>query len=187
MAPSKSPTPPAAAARSPSLPAASSAELALPGGFAQGLAHDVTTRLAKLRSLFVIAQGTTFALHERGIGAEEAGRRLNVDYVVSGSVHVRGGRFTATVELVETRSARIVWADTYDHKLDNAFLVLDGIGDRIVASIAVEIETFESARAIRKPPNSRSTRGRRTTAACGTCTVTARRITPRRNGSSSPP
>ena len=56
------------------------------------LAHDVITRLAKLRSLFVIAQGTVFALHERGIGAEEAGRMLNVDYVVSGSTRVRGTR-----------------------------------------------------------------------------------------------
>ena len=35
------------------------------GGAADALAHDVITRLAKLRSLFVIAQGTVFALHER--------------------------------------------------------------------------------------------------------------------------
>jgi len=134
--------------------AAPSSELALPGGVAHGLAHDVITRLAKLRSLFVIAQGTVFALHERGIGAEEAGRRLNVDYVVDGSVRSRGARFTATIELVETRSARIVWTETYDHKLDDAFLFLDEIGDRIVASIAAEIETLESARAVLKPPSS---------------------------------
>jgi DNA-binding SARP family transcriptional activator len=134
--------------------AAPDADPALPGGFAHGLAHDVITRLAKLRSLFVIAQGTVFALHERGIGAEEAGRRLNVDYVISGSVRCRGPRFTATVELVETRSARIVWTEAYDHKLDDAFLVLDEIGDRIVASVAAEIEMFERARAILKPPSS---------------------------------
>ena len=60
------------------------------GGAADALAHDVITRLAKLRSLFVIAQGTAFALHERHIGAEEAGRTLNVDYVVSGSVRAEG-------------------------------------------------------------------------------------------------
>lgn len=131
-----------------------SAEAALPGGVAHSLAYDVIARLAKLRSLFVIAQGTVFALHERGIGAEEASRRLNVDYVVSGSVRSRGARFTATVELVETRSARIVWTDAYDLKLDDAFLFLDEIGDRIVASIAAEVETLESARAILKPPNS---------------------------------
>ena len=112
------------------------------------------TRLAKLRSLFVIAQGTVFALHERRIGPEEAGRMLNVDYVVSGSVRRQGKRLTVTVELAETRTARIVWAEIFDHKLDDAFLVLDEIGNRIVASIASEIETIERNRAILRPPNS---------------------------------
>jgi DNA-binding SARP family transcriptional activator/TolB-like protein len=124
------------------------------GGAADALAHDVITRLAKLRSLFVIAQGTVFALHERRIGSEEAGRMLNVDYVVGGSVRLQGKRFTVTVELSETRTARIVWAETFNHKLDDAFLVLEEIGNRIVASIASEIETIERNRAILRPPNS---------------------------------
>jgi DNA-binding SARP family transcriptional activator len=124
------------------------------GGAADALAHDVITRLAKLRSLFVIAQGTVFALHERSIGAEEAGRILNVDYVVSGSVRTQDSRLTVTAELAETRSARIVWAEIFNHKLDDALLLLDEIGNRIVASVAAEIETLERNRAILKPPNS---------------------------------
>jgi DNA-binding SARP family transcriptional activator len=124
------------------------------GGAADALAHDVITRLAKLRSLFVIAQGSVFALHERRIGPEEAGRLLNVDYVASGSVRCQGKRLTVTVELVETRTARIVWAEIFNHKLDDAFFVLDEIGNRIVASIASEIETLERNRAILRPPNS---------------------------------
>ena len=125
-----------------------------PGGPAGGLAHDLITRLAKLRSLFVIAQGTVFALSERHVGPEEAGRMLNVDYVVSGSLQRRGDRLTVTVELAETRSARVVWAEVFDQKSDDAFLVLGEIGDRIVASIANEIEMIERNRAMLKPPSS---------------------------------
>ncbi|WP_245974242.1 tetratricopeptide repeat protein [Bosea caraganae] len=124
------------------------------GGLGDMLAHDVITRLAKLRSLFIIAQGTVFTLHDRRIGAEQAGRLLNVDYVVGGSVRRSGKRLTVAVELSETRNARILWADTLDHTLDDAFLVLDEIGNRIVASAASEIETSERNRAILKPPNS---------------------------------
>ena len=123
-------------------------------GPAGALAHDVITRLAKLRSLFVIAQGTMFALSERRIGPEEAGRILNVDYIVSGSLRRQGNRLQVAVELAETRSARIVWAEMFDQKVDDAFLVLDEIGNRIVASIATEVETIERNRAILKPPNS---------------------------------
>ena len=124
------------------------------GGCGDGLAHDVITRLAKLRSLFVIAQGTVFALHERSVGAQEAGRTLNVDYVVTGSVQRIRARLIVSVELAETRTARIVWAEVFDHRLDDTFLVLDEIGNRIVASIASEIEAIERNRAILKPPNS---------------------------------
>ena len=130
------------------------AESAARGGLADGLAHDIITRLAKLRSLFVIAQGTVFALDERSIGAQEAGRTLNVDYFVSGSVRRQVNRLLVNVDLVETRTARVVWAEAFDNTLDDAFLVLDEIGNRIVASIAGEIETIERNRAVLRPPNS---------------------------------
>ncbi len=124
------------------------------GNAAGALAHDITTRLAKLRSLFVIAQGTVFALHARHIGPEEAGRMLNVDYVVSGSLRRVAKRLTVSVELVETRTARIVWAEVFDQKLDDAFEVMDEIGNRIVSSVMSEVELRERNRAILRPPNS---------------------------------
>jgi TolB-like protein len=138
-----------------------SAAAGVRGGPGDALAHDVITRLAQLRSLFVIAQGTVFALHERNIGSEEAARMLNVDYVVSGSVRRHGRRLTVTVEMAETRTARIVWAEIFNRRSDDTFLVLDEIGDRIVASIASEIETIERNRAIRR---ARWTRGKLITA-----------------------
>jgi DNA-binding SARP family transcriptional activator/TolB-like protein len=123
-------------------------------GYADGLVHDVISRLAKLRSLFVIAQGTVFALHERSVDPEAAGRALNVDYIVTGWVQTVGQNVTVAVELTETRTARIVWTEVFSRKLDDAFLVLEEIGNRIVATIASEIETAERNRAILKPPSS---------------------------------
>ena len=43
------------------------------GGLADGLTHDIITRLAKLRSLFVIARGSVFALAEQRHGARGGG------------------------------------------------------------------------------------------------------------------
>ena len=48
----------------------------------------------------------------------------------------------------------MVWAEVFDQKSDDAFLVLGEIGDRIVASIANEIEMIERNRAMLKPPSS---------------------------------
>jgi tetratricopeptide (TPR) repeat protein len=69
-------------------------------------------------------------------------------------VRLHGRRLTVTAELTETRTARVVWAETFNHKLDDAFLVLDEIGNSIVASIAGEIEMIERNRAILRPPSS---------------------------------
>ena len=124
------------------------------GGVADALAHDVIVRLAKLRSMFVIAQGTTFTLRDRGIGPEEAGRMLNVDYVVSGAMRRSGRKLTVNADLIETRTARIIWADIFDDTINDTLDVLDEIGNRIVASIAHEIEMVERNRAILKPPSS---------------------------------
>jgi len=132
----------------------SARESTVRGGLADGLAYDVITRLAKLRSLFVIAQGTVFALDERQVGAEEAGRRLNVDYVAGGTLRRAGNQVHVNVQLTETRSARIVWADTFTARHNDALGVLEEIGNRIVASIAHQIELAERNRAVLKPPNS---------------------------------
>jgi len=121
---------------------------------ADALAHDVITRLAKLRCLFVIAQGTMFALHEQSVTPRQAGQMLKVDYLASGTVRRDGSRLTVAVEVAQTCDSRIVWAEIFEHEVDDALLVLDEIGNRIVASIAGEIETIERNRAILEPPDS---------------------------------
>ena len=121
---------------------------------ANGLTDDIITRLAKLRVLFVIARGTSYALSDRGVDPREAGRILNVEYVVNGSVRRRADRMTVAIELSETREAGIVWADEVDVVVDETFSVLDASVDRIVAEISKEIEREESRRALMKPPSS---------------------------------
>lgn len=125
-----------------------------PGGTAGALAHDVITRLAQLRSLFVIAQGTVFALNARHVDPREAGQLLNVDYVASGTVRRHGPRITVTTELAESSSGRIVWSEIFEGGHDDTLDVLDEIGNKIVACIASEIEALERNRALLKPPNS---------------------------------
>ncbi|WP_050596732.1 BTAD domain-containing putative transcriptional regulator [Mesorhizobium ciceri] len=124
------------------------------GGLAHGFTHDIITRLAKLRDFFVIARGSVFALAEKNIAPEDAGRRLNVDYVATGMVRSPAGRLIVSVELIEVRSARIVWAETFERRPDDIFSVLDDIGNSIVSSISAEIETVERNRAMLKAPSS---------------------------------
>ncbi len=125
-----------------------------PNSVGDGLTEDIITRLAKLRVLFVIARGSVFALSDRNISSVEAGRILNVEYVVSGRVRRGENRLSVLVELAETRDAGIVWADELHGAADATFPVLDQIVDRVVSAIADEIEAAECRRAVLKAPSS---------------------------------
>jgi DNA-binding SARP family transcriptional activator len=124
------------------------------GGLADGLVDDIITRLAKLRTYFVIARGTVFALAERNIGPQEAGQILNVNYIVSGFVARQPDNVSISVELVDTRDGRIQWAEEFNYPAQDACAAMSNVGDRIVAALAEEIEGAERNRAVLKEPSS---------------------------------
>jgi tetratricopeptide (TPR) repeat protein len=95
-----------------------------------------------------------FALAERGVGAHEAARVLNVDYVVTGTVRRTGDRITVGIELTDAREDRIVWTDAFDAPTRDALSGLSDTVGKVVAAIAEEIETEESRRAVLKSPAS---------------------------------
>lgn len=121
---------------------------------AEGLTYDIITRLAKLRSLFVIARGSVVTLARRGMSPQEAGRALAVGYVASGEIRAAGQRLRISVELVEVASSRVVWSETLEAPAEGTFELIEAIGSRIVSSLSHEIEAAESRRAVLKAPNS---------------------------------
>ncbi len=122
------------------------------GDLGRALAYDVTARLARLRSMFVIAQGSAHALGERGLGAGEAARALGVDYVASGQLLRRAGRVGLTVQLVHTRSERVLWADHLEVARRDTFEMLEALGRQLVAALANQVELSERQLARLKPP-----------------------------------
>jgi tetratricopeptide (TPR) repeat protein len=61
---------------------------------------------------------------------------------------------SVSVELVETRCARIIWADTIERAVSDSLSIEDEIVNEVVSAIAAEIELTERNRAILKPPGS---------------------------------
>jgi TolB-like protein/DNA-binding winged helix-turn-helix (wHTH) protein len=121
---------------------------------ADGLSHDIISGLARLRNLFVIARGSTFALRDQTSNPQEIGRALHVDYAATGSVLRDGNRLVVTVDLCATDNGRVVWADAYETPIADPFAILGDIAARIIGSLDAEIEAAERNRAMLKPPNS---------------------------------
>lgn len=124
------------------------------GGFADALALDILSRLSRLRSLFVIAPGSSFRFRDAPADPRSVGRTLGVRYLVTGTVRIHGGRLRLSVELVEAGTESIVWSDVLDRRLDDVFAIQDELTTRVAASLEAEIEMAEIRRALMRDPAS---------------------------------
>jgi adenylate cyclase len=122
--------------------------------FADGIAEDVITALARFRSLFVIARTSSFTYKGRAVDVTQVAGELGVRYVVEGSVRKAGDRLRITAQLIDATTGNHLWADRFDGSLDDVFDLQDQITEQIVVAVEPEIATRERERARRKLPDS---------------------------------
>jgi DNA-binding winged helix-turn-helix (wHTH) protein/TolB-like protein len=64
-----------------------------------------------------------------------AGRQMNVDVVLAGSIQRDRDRIRVAVEIVDVRSERIVWGKTFDDDVSNLFELQDFIADEVARTL----------------------------------------------------
>ncbi|HET9664476.1 MAG TPA: winged helix-turn-helix domain-containing protein [Burkholderiales bacterium] len=115
--------------------------------FADGIAEDIITTLARSRWFFVIARNSSFSFRGKTIDVRQVARELGVQYVLDGSVRRSGQRLRITAQLVDARSAAHLWAERYDVELNELFSVQDDITERVAGAIEPELLRTEGIRA----------------------------------------
>ena len=83
--------------------------------FADGMVEEITTALARMRGLFVIARNSSFTFKGRAVDVKQVGRESGVRYALEGSVRKVGGGVRITCQLIEAATAAHLWAERYDH------------------------------------------------------------------------
>ena len=121
---------------------------------ADGIAGDITTALARLRWLFVIARNSTFVYKGKAVDVRQVARELGVRYVLEGSVRTAGARIRITTQLVDAQSAKHIWAQKYDRELKDIFAVQDEIAEHVLAAVEPHLYAEEGFRAASKQPES---------------------------------
>jgi adenylate cyclase len=120
--------------------------------FADGMVEDIITGLARIKWLFVIARNSSFAYKGRSVDVKQAGRELGVRYILEGSVRKASSRVRVTGQLIEAETGRHVWADRYDHTLDDIFALQDELTMSVVAAVEPSLRQAEIERVKRKRP-----------------------------------
>ena len=120
--------------------------------FADGIAEDIITGLARIKWLFVIARNSSFVYKGKSVDMKQAGRELGVRYVLEGSVRKASNRLRITSQLIEAETGRQVWAERYDRTLDDIFAIQDELTMSVVAAIEPSLRQAEIERVKRKRP-----------------------------------
>lgn len=111
---------------------------------ADALPHELISDLARLRWLHVTARGSSFRLRPPGIDVGEVGRLLGVRYCLSGTIEVTGRQLALTVQLADTRDARVVWADHCSGSLDDVHAIRDDLRTHILTALEIQIPLHEA-------------------------------------------
>jgi len=120
--------------------------------FADGITEDIITELARFQNLVVIARNSTFTYKGKATRIKDVARDLGVHYVVEGSVRKAGSRVRVTVQLIDSKSEKHVWAERYDRELTDIFEIQDEVTKAIVGALPSRLEAADIERIKRKPP-----------------------------------
>lgn len=104
-----------------------------------GLTQELTDDLSQFPGMQVIAWQTMHGFRDTSLSVQEIGKRLNVAYVLTGSVTRDGDQLRASAALASTTSGNQVWSSRYDQDFKDVFSMQDSISRAIAGVMQLKI------------------------------------------------
>lgn len=108
-----------------------------------GLADALITRLSKVRRFVVRPTSSISSFGDGPLDPVQAGRELNVDFILSGSIKKANERLRVTVQLLNVAENAAVWATSIDEVLTDIFSLEDKLATQVVDGLLPQLTTNE--------------------------------------------
>ena len=116
--------------------------------FADGMSDELTTELSKVPGLTLASRTSASRYRGDNVDVKQVGADLDVGAVIEGTVRRAGDRVRLTAQLSDVANGKILWTDSYEHRLADIFAVQDSITQAIVAALKVRLGDQKTAAAI---------------------------------------
>ena len=123
--------------------------------FAEGVQDEILTRLAKVADLKVISRTSTQHFKSAPENLPQIAKQLGVMNILEGSVQRAGNQVRVNVQLINALTDSHLWADTFDRKLTDIFVVESEIAKTIAETLQAKI-TGSEKNSIAKAPTANS-------------------------------
>lgn len=121
---------------------------------AVGIATELHSTLARIHRLRVASRSSSFAVSDSDSDIEAVAQKLNVQFVLSGSLQCFGDRIHVIAELDNAIDGVQIWSETYDRELGDLFAVQRDIAYAIASEFGGARLRDEIAGAARRPTES---------------------------------
>jgi TolB-like protein/Tfp pilus assembly protein PilF len=121
--------------------------------FADGIQAEILTRLAKIADLKVISRASTQQYESQPGNLAEIAKQLGVANILEGSVQKAGNQVRVNVHLVNVQTGSQLWAETYDRKVSDIFVVESEIAKGIAESLQAMLTGREEQALAASPTN----------------------------------
>jgi serine/threonine-protein kinase len=110
-----------------------------------GIAEEISTRLAQIEGLRVAARTSAFQFKGTSPDIRRVGEQLGVASVLEGSVRRSGDRVRITAQLIDARNGYHLWGATYEKGIGDVFAIEDTISQAIAATLRVRLTNAAAA------------------------------------------
>jgi len=99
--------------------------------FADGIAEDILNHLSRIKDLSVISRTTSEQFREKTLSAVEISRKLNVNYILEGSVQQEEKKIHINIQFIDAKNDRHLWSEHYDRQLTDIFAIQSDIAKNV--------------------------------------------------------
>ena len=119
--------------------------------FCEGVQDEILTRLAKVADLKVISRTSTQHFKSAPENLPQIAKQLGVTNILEGSVQKANDQVRVNVQLINAMTDAHLWADTYDRKLTDIFVVESEIAKTIAETLQAKLTGSEKSSIAKTP------------------------------------
>ncbi|CAN5772268.1 hypothetical protein BH23GEM9_BH23GEM9_22350 [soil metagenome] len=106
--------------------------------FGDGMAEELLNTL-RAAGVDVASRTSSFAFKGRAVSARQIAHELGVGHVIDGSVRKANDRLRISAQLIDVRTDRTLWSETFDRSASDVFAVQDEIARAVADALRVRL------------------------------------------------
>ena len=114
--------------------------------FCDGIAEELVHMLAKIDGLRVCSRTSSFQFKGKQVDLRSISRKLNVQYVLEGSVRRAGNRLRVATRLVQAGDGSTAWSEEFNGLMRDVFRVQEEIALAVIGSLKLRLLAADRAR-----------------------------------------